>query len=254
MKISVFTGTYCDPQRQQAVKEAASMAHYKHHSDLLIFPGNSMGNKKSRNAGIQKIADENKIAILAGFKKKIFLFRPKKSIRQFPEQKFAYSSPNQDKEPKKKGGEKKNEGLVTQRRVKRLIDFFSNGERIFKLGGKRIAVLLCGENNILCNVRGEKNAAHPRYGIPWPLDKYDVLVNPTHTSMGHWNLLHRRFAYFSQKNRTVIYSANNTRSKSWKTSLCIYNNGKQRLMGDLENYSKECTHIEDKWRIVTTEV
>jgi hypothetical protein len=250
MKISIFTGRACDPQRPQAVKEAARIAHYEHRSDLLILPGDSEGNKKSRKADIQKTADENKIAILAEISENTFLFRPNKSARRFPGQQFAYSNANQDKKPKKKRKGKKKEALVTQREAGRLMDFLKNGERIFELGGKRIAVLLCGENNIL---KGRIDAK-PRYRTTvWPFEHYDILINSAHTSWQRYWLLLPRLKYFSRESRMAIYCTNNTFAK-WKNSLCICENGNFRLMGDLENSPDELTHIENNWRIVTVEV
>ncbi|MBW7989494.1 MAG: hypothetical protein FVQ84_05685 [Planctomycetes bacterium] len=244
MRISIFTGRDCDPKRIVAVKKAIVTASREYRANLLVLPGNSLGSGRNQDGILQELADKNKVSILAEVDRATSLFRPSKQPRQFCAQQFAVSPSNKKHKDKR----------VTPCKVRKLIELLNNGDRIFKLAGKRIAVLLCGENNILHNIRAEADVAHPRYNdIEWPFDVYDVLVNSTHTSMGHWNLLHKRFAYFSRGDRTAVHCTNNTH-RVWGTSLCVYQNGSRSVMGNLENYGMLPTHIENNWRMVTIEV
>ena len=126
-------------------------------------------------------------------------------------------------------------------------------QRTVVIEGKRINVLLCGENNILRNVRELGNAPQPRHdGIGWAFS-YDVLVNPAHSSMGQWNLLHERFAYFSQGGRTAIHCTNNTHA-AWGTAMCVYQDGRKLAMGDLKVGNELPHRMEPNWRLVTISI
>jgi hypothetical protein len=104
------------------------------------------------------------------------------------------------------------------------------------------------------NVRENRNEPQPRHpDIAWPF-VYDVLVNPAHTNMGQWNLHHKRFAYFSRDGRTFLYCTNNTH-RSWRTALCVYQDGKKVLMGD-ELAETGGMQIDGSkgWRLITIEI
>jgi len=244
MRISVFTGRKIDADREAAVRQAVNIAK-EHEANLLLLPGNACRVVGPNGGVLQELANGTGVSILAEVEGTTFLFRPNKPRRQFYAQQFAFSKP-------RKGSPNDH---VTHCKARKLIELLNNGNRVFKLVDKRIAVLLCGENNILRNVRACGNAVYPRYDdIRWPFD-YDILVNPGHTSMGQWNLLHIRFAYFSRDGRTAIHCANN-KHNAWKASLCVYQEGVRRIMGDLENDRMWATHIDpnDIWRMVTVEL
>ncbi len=242
MRISVFTGRKNDAARVASVSQAVGVAK-KHKANLLLLPGNACGVAGPNGGVLQELADDNGVSILAEVNRTTSLFRPNKQHRQFYAQQFAVSPSNQESPDER----------VTFCKARKLIELFNNGNRIFELAEKRIAVLLCGENNILRNVRADSNAVYPRYDdIEWPFG-YDILVNPGHTSMGRWKLLHIRFAYFSRDGRTAIHCTNNIHN-AWGTSLCVYQNGAKFVMGDFENGRMCHTHINNDWRMVTVEV
>lgn len=244
MIISVFTGRDGDPERTQAVRAAIATAG-EHGADMLLLPGNSLGNGNHDGRVLQGLANEMGVSILAEVNGITSLFRQNEPPRQFPEQQFAFSSRDR---------EHPDEQHVTPCKARKVIELLNNRNRVFNLAGKRIAVLLCGENNILRNVKAEHDAARPRYDdIDWPFKVYNVLVNPAHTSMGYWRFLHKRFAYFSRGGRTVIHCTNNTHN-AWGTSLCVYQNGEKCVMGDLENTRGWRSHPQGNWRMVTVEV
>ena len=142
---------------------------------------------------------------------------------------------------------------ATRKIVAELTQRYLDGHRSIHLEHTCVRVLLCGENNILRNAKAKGYAAEPRHpDLGWDL-KYDVLVNPAHTSMGQWNLLHRRFAYLSQGGRTALYCTNNTR-QGWRTALCVYRDGKLVVMGDLKGAAGLPHHVDDAWRLVTIDI
>ncbi|WP_223497066.1 hypothetical protein [Pseudomonas sp. A-RE-26] len=91
-------------------------------------------------------------------------------------------------------------------------------ERTFLIGGHRVSFILCGEINAFQPDGSTKS------GIELP---FDVLVNPTHTPMGRWNILGRKLAALS-KDRVVVHVANNTSgSRTLTTDARIYADGEQ---------------------------
>lgn len=119
---------------------------------------------------------------------------------------------------------KKNQHLVQ--------DLFSacqkDGSRILTVGGVKLGLLICGENNILYNKQSDGNRVsvrhHPGSDI---FDDVRVVLNGSHTVMGNWGKLERRFEYLSRDKRFMFYTTNNTKSW-WTTSLRVYYDG-QRL-------------------------
>ena len=85
------------------------------------------------------------------------------------------------------------------------------------IGPREVAVLMCGELNGF-DVRGM-----PKYGRQLP---YDILVNPTHSIMGRWNHLDKKFKALSRKKKVVIHTANNDRNHpNLSTDVRIYVDG-----------------------------
>lgn len=71
--------------------------------------------------------------------------------------------------------------------VEKLLDEFEK-TRVVEANGKKIGVLLCGENNILQNSHKTNTGPKPRgTDKSWPFSAYDILVNPSHTIMGQRN-------------------------------------------------------------------
>jgi hypothetical protein len=125
------------------------------------------------------------------------------------------------------------------------------GNRSFKFGGLDILVMLCGEQNIL----EVPNTFQPMFPdtFRWLWD-YNLLVNPTHDSMGQWNRVAPRLQLLSRDNRVVIHTANNLRKSSWGTAIRVYRNGELLLDGNFDNRDDLDKQIEDHWRLVTIEV
>jgi hypothetical protein len=233
IRITIFTGKDKNKKRVEAVETAVQISQ-QHHTDLLILPGSSLGPCKINGDFLQLLSDSTGVPILAETED-TYYFRPYKQSKGPFIQHFFTS------------------GDATEHRVREVIDELRTGQRIIKNNNIRIGILLCGENNILRNVRANDNHPEPRYSnIGWPFD-YDILVNPAHTNMRQWNLLHKRFAYFSKRNRIAIHCANNI-NKSWRTTLCVYRNEKLVTMGDFDNKSQFQHYIAENWRLITIAV
>jgi hypothetical protein len=139
-----------------------------------------------------------------------------------------------------------NSSNATITHVEKLCRMFETKERIVEITGVRLGILLCGENNVLTNTQSRMNEAKLRHpSLAWPFG-YDVLVNPSHTSMGNWGKLHKRFSYFSSGNRVLVYCTNNTRRYSWKSALSVYIDGQKIMDGETASQSTRL------WRVATT--
>lgn len=118
------------------------------------------------------------------------------------------------------------EGIARQ-----LVNDFRTGHRIFEIGGKRIGLIYCGENNILKNSQSDANIPrlrHPQLG--WN-DDYDLLLNPAHTVMGNLGKIHRRFEWFSSGGRTLIFTGNNDKKNAWTSAFYAFRDGKKIMSG-----------------------
>lgn len=251
MRISLFTRRRGDARKSAQLGDAAAVAA-EHGAAMVVLPGWSMGQSAGKGKGatrrrtaravprsasarfLQQLADENGLSILAEARDTWCFVPEDEPIGPFV-QRFATSA-------------EATRGVVAE-----LTQGYLDGRRSIHLEHTCVRVLLCGENNILRNVKAKGYAAEPRYPDPgWDL-KYDVLVNPAHTSMGQWNLLHRRFAYLSQGGRTALYCANNAHA-SWRSALCVYRDGRLVTMGDLAGAADLPHHTADAWRLVTADI
>ena len=99
---------------------------------------------------------------------------------------------------------------VTERKVELLIDELEQ-HRTFQVDGKRFLIILCGENNILKTVKGEKDAVfripnkNLRMRFESILSNIDVILNPTHSRWKRFHDLTCRLSKFSEKNRYCFY-------------------------------------------------
>ncbi|MBW1794847.1 MAG: hypothetical protein JRJ38_10520 [Deltaproteobacteria bacterium] len=228
MKISVFTGKYNQTKRERwaALKSAATMAS-KRGSKLLILPGWSMLRK--REGGIDKIKElskKNDISILfdtrgmneAELGKAYIIYSNKNLIGPFNQ--LFHLSDEVEKSP-----------LL----VKNLIRLLKSGKRSFNISGTTFSVLLCGENNFLKNIQNCSNKAIVRHEYKFDTSCYDVLINQSHTTMGNWPKLIKRFELLSRNNKYLIFLVNNdTSSDKWKSAINIFYNGKRIMTGDFE--------------------
>ena|GEM_PF-3532307 len=247
MKISIISFKK-NEERVLFLNETAIFAANHHQSNLLVLPGYIPGTREGKKEIIQKIVDETKISILAelsGTPKKesnTYYFSPAANpegpfIQQFESSKTA------------------NKKLVEL--VEKLLDEFEQ-TRVVETNSKKIGILLCGENNILQNSHKTNTGPKPRgTDKSWPFSAYDILVNPSHTIMGQWNLLHERFSYFSKGQKTLLYCTNNTNKSAWKSSLCTYQNSLLVVMGDMKlpaDFSIVQRKVENNWRMITIDI
>jgi hypothetical protein len=89
--------------------------------------------------------------------------------------------------------------------------------RTFAIGSRMVTFFICGE---LIAFNPDGSVKHGRQ-LP-----YDILANPSHTIMGHWNHLGKKLSSLSLRTVT-IYTTNNDRNHSGiTTDVRIYKNGK----------------------------
>ncbi len=88
--------------------------------------------------------------------------------------------------------------------------------RTFRISSRFVTFFICGEL-IAFNPDGSV-----KYGRQLP---YDILANPAHTIMGHWNHLGKKLSALSQRS-AAIYATNNDRNHSGiTTDVRIYKYG-----------------------------
>lgn len=244
MKVSVFSGRLDQGKdnRKKAIIEAARKASGDG-SSLLILPGWSILEINSKLEELDEISKKYKIRILgevAKTKRKekvaFFLFRPDKNPLGPYIQIFSTS----------------NEADDSVNLIKILLSNLRTGNRCFTINNKKFCLLICGENNVIKNIQADHNRPKVRHNFSFP-QNYDIIINPSHTTMGNWGKLHQRFSFLSGGNKYLIYTTNNTVSISWKTAICIYFNGKHILSGEkkLEKSIDANYEINNNWRMVT---
>jgi hypothetical protein len=117
-------------------------------------------------------------------------------------------------------------------RVQQLLDECRPGEsRTFNVAGIPIGLLVCGENNVLCNAQSDGNRVSVRHGLADSLlDHVPVILNGAHTRMGNWGKLERRFEFLSRGARLVFYVTNKDRG-SWQSCVRVYFDGRRLADG-----------------------
>lgn len=89
-------------------------------------------------------------------------------------------------------------------------------KRTFSFGSRTVTFLICGE---IIAFNPDGNVKHGRQ-LP-----YDILANPAHSLMGHWNHLGTKLTNLSLGS-AVLYAANNERNHGTiTTDVRIYQNG-----------------------------
>ena len=88
--------------------------------------------------------------------------------------------------------------------------------RKFSINNRNIAVIQCGENNILRNIQSEDNKTvfrlennpklHQRFSEF--LESTNIILNPIHSPMGNQGKMRKRREYFSNNNRAYFSTAN----------------------------------------------
>lgn len=103
------------------------------------------------------------------------------------------------------------------------------GKRAVHIGGVTLGLLICGENNVLANKQSDDNRAYVRYSPDSPgatlFERFRIVFNGSHSKMGEWGKLERRFESLSANKRWFFYATNN-KGKRWGSStLRAYFNG-----------------------------
>ena len=81
--------------------------------------------------------------------------------------------------------------------------------RKFSAANRNVAIIQCGENNILRNIQSEENKAVFRFDENTALNKRftdflnntDIILNPLHSPMGNQDKMRKRRVLFSNHNR-----------------------------------------------------
>lgn len=108
------------------------------------------------------------------------------------------------------------------------------GERTIALGGVRVGLLCCGENNVLRNAQADGNRVSIRhYPGARILDHVPVVFNGAHSNMGNWGKLDKRFEFLSQGGRLSLYATNNGADRpSWRSALRAWHDGRKLADGE----------------------
>ena len=88
--------------------------------------------------------------------------------------------------------------------------------RKFSAANRNVAIIQCGENNILRNIQSEENKAVFRFDENTALNKRftdflnntDIILNPLHSPMGNQDKMRKRRWLFSNHNRAYFSTAN----------------------------------------------
>ena len=88
--------------------------------------------------------------------------------------------------------------------------------RKFSAANRNVAIIQCGENNILRNIQSEENRAVFRFDENTALNKRftdflnntDIILNPLHSPMGNQDKMRKRRVLFSNHNRAYFSTAN----------------------------------------------
>ena len=88
--------------------------------------------------------------------------------------------------------------------------------RNFSTANRNVAIIQCGENNILRNIQSEGNRAVFRFESDTILNQRfadflnntDIILNPMHSPMGNQGKMRKRREFFSDNNRAYFSTAN----------------------------------------------
>jgi hypothetical protein len=117
----------------------------------------------------------------------------KKDILKLPKQLFAQN-------PKK-------------REIHTLLNIWD--DRTLNLRNRKLTFIICGEIN---GFNPDGRLKFDREHI------HDIIVNPCHTMMGHWNYLGQKLSHLSENSLTIYVTNNNKKNQSISTDLRIYKN------------------------------
>ena len=88
-------------------------------------------------------------------------------------------------------------------------------ERRFSVSGKRVRLVICGENNVLSNIQSHGNAVRfrlddkkSRAKLESIINGTDIFINPAHTPMGNLGKMKKRWKYLSEHGRALLFVTN----------------------------------------------
>jgi hypothetical protein len=88
-------------------------------------------------------------------------------------------------------------------------------QRTFRFGKRSVTFLICGE---ILAFNPDGTTKHRRKL------HFDILANPSHTVMGHWNHLGKKLKSLSSRS-VMVHVANNDRNHHLTTDVRIYRDG-----------------------------
>jgi hypothetical protein len=104
-------------------------------------------------------------------------------------------------------------------------------QRTFRFGKRFVTFLICGE---ILAFNPDGTAKHRRKL------HFDILANPSHTVMGHWNHLGKKLKSLSCGS-VAVHAANNDRNHHLKTDVRIYKDGvRLKRRSDINIAWSEC--------------
>ncbi len=138
-------------------------------------------------------------------------------------------------------------------------------ERLFKVGSKKVRLIICGENNILRNkqkqgnkvaFRSYDNDLQKRFNSI--LKDTDVFLNPAHTPMGNIGKLKKRWAYLSEGGRSSLFTTNEcvkptSKGNAKKGTPNLDKISLQYIFINGEERNRDCK-VYDKYRISKIEI
>lgn len=89
-------------------------------------------------------------------------------------------------------------------------------KRTFRIGSRFISFFICGE---IIAFNPDGSVKHGRKL------KYDILANPSHTLMGHWNHLGKKLSTLSKSSMSIYATNNNRNHDGVTTDVRIYKGG-----------------------------
>ncbi len=88
-------------------------------------------------------------------------------------------------------------------------------DRCFSVDGKRVRLIICGENNVLRNEQSHNNKVYCRAEdkesqtkLESILNDTDIFINPAHTPMGNLGKMKKRWKFLSETNRVLLFVTN----------------------------------------------
>jgi len=175
-------------------------------SDLVLFSGWTLKNRKELEEVVRRTAGTAQTFILEvgfGLRAKdasegYYVISPRKDGPGALKQEFAFS---QDV-----NGERD--------RINTYLDKLER-ERCFDINGRRMRLIICGENNVLRNIQSQGNKVvcrvddeESRRRLDAILKDTDVFLNPSHTPPGNLGKMHRRWEFLSQDGRAALFVTN----------------------------------------------